>query len=267
MSETIFAPTITDDMIKMHEDYFVPAIYAQWAHHVTELSEIELGQSILDVACRTGTLSRMVKLETGFKGRVIGLDKDEKMLSKANQLSQGIEWQTGSAAKLPFEDDQFDRVTCLFGLTMMKNKVAVIKEMLRVCKPRGLVAIAVMAPLNHFKAYSTLVDLVRHFSGSKAAVNMSKPFSLGATGKMDSMLLSAGANEYECHERPGMATFPTANSFVETHLRAAGGFHDMRRDDFQTLLKVARQELSPYLISGGKVAAALDAEIFLIRAE
>lgn len=52
MSETIFAPTITDDMIKLHEDYFVPAIYAQWAHHVTELSEIELGQSILDVACR-----------------------------------------------------------------------------------------------------------------------------------------------------------------------------------------------------------------------
>lgn len=124
-----------------------------------------------------------------------------------------------------------------------------------------------MAPLHHFKAYSTLVDLVRDFSGSAAANNMSKSFSLGATGKMDSMLLSAGANEYECHKRPGMATFPTINSFVETHLRAAGGFHEMRKEDFQALLKVARQELSPYLSNGGEIAAALDAEIFLIRAE
>lgn len=267
MPDTIFTPTITDDIVKLHEDYFVPAIYAQWAYHLTELSRIELGQSLLDVACLTGTLARSAKLETGFKGRVVGLDKDEQMLAKAKQLSPGIEWQAGSAGRLPFKDNQFDRVTCLFALTLVRNKVAVLKEMLRVCKPGGLVGVAVMEPLHNFEAYRRLVEMVRQFAGAAAADNVSKPFSLGAAGKMDSILLSAGANEFECHQRPGIAIFPSINSFVEAHLRAAGGYYNVRKDDFQALRKVAHQELSPYLIEGGKIAAALDAEIFLIRAE
>ena len=43
MIEPIFTPQITDDIVKLHHDYFVPAIYAQWAHHVIDLSAIELG--------------------------------------------------------------------------------------------------------------------------------------------------------------------------------------------------------------------------------
>lgn len=267
MSDPIFAPRITDDIIKMHEDYFVPAIYAQWAHHITELAGIELGQSVLDVACNTGTLARAAKLETGFKGRVVGLDISEKMLAKARQLGPGIEWQKSSATELPFEDDQFDRVTNLFGLVLMKNKVAAIKEMLRVCKPGGLVCVGILSPLSHSKAYSALVAITRQLAGAKAANALSVPWSLGGGGKMDSLLLSAGANEWECHERPGIATFPTINSYVETHLRAAGVFHDISIETFKQILKVSHQELYPYVISGGKVAAALDAEVFLITAE
>ena len=267
MTEHIFAPKITDDIIKMHEDYFVPSIYAQWAHHVSELSAIELGQSVLDVACGTGTLTRAAKLETGFKGNVVGLDIDEKMLAKARKLSPDIEWQSGTATELPFEDDQFDRVTCQFGLVLIKNKVSAIKEMLRVCKPGGLVSLAVWAPLSHAKAYNTLIDLARRFAGFKAANELSIPWSLGANGKMDSLLLSAGANEWVCHERPGVATFPSVSSFVEIHLRAAGAFHEIERSIFQDLLKAAHKELSPFVIAGGKVAASMDANIFLIRAE
>jgi ubiquinone/menaquinone biosynthesis C-methylase UbiE len=265
MTEHISAPKITDDVVKMHEDYFVPAIYAQWAHHVTELSAMELGHSVLDVACGTGTLTRLAKLETGLKSKVVGLDIDEKMLAKARELGPTIEWQIGSATKLPIDDNQFDRVTCQFGLVFIRNKVAAIKEMLRVCKPGGLVSIAVWAPLNHSKAYSVLIDLTRRFAGIKAANELSIPWSLESSEKMDALLLSAGANEWECHERPGIATFPSISSFVETHLRVAGNFHEVEPEQFQDMLKAARQELKPYVIAGGKIAASLDADIYLIR--
>lgn len=267
MTEAIFAPRITDDMVKLHHDYFVPAIYAQWAHHVIDLSAIELGQSILDVACGTGTLTRAAKLETGFKGQVTGLDANARMLAKAKQEDAGIDWQCGESTDLPFEDDQFDRVISQFALMTIKNKVGAVKDMLRVCKPGGYVCIAVWAPLNHSKAYSILVELTRQYAGFKCANQLADLWSLGRAGKMDSILLSAGANEYECHERPGVVTFPSVDSFVEAHLRAFGDFHSIERAEYQALIKAARTELSPFIIAGGRIAAALDADMYLISSE
>ena len=43
MTAPHFTPEITDDFVKMHEDYFEPTIYAQWAHRVAEIAEIDLG--------------------------------------------------------------------------------------------------------------------------------------------------------------------------------------------------------------------------------
>lgn len=265
MTEATFAPRITDDIVKLHHDYFVPAVYAQWAHHIIDLSAIELGQSVLDVACGTGTLSRAAKLETGFSGRVVGLDIDERMLNKARKQGAGIEWQSGNIVQLPFDDNEFDRVTCQFALMFIKNRVAAIKEMMRVCKPNGFVCIAVWAPIGHSRAYATLVELTQKFAGSKAANDLSQLWSLGDSGKMDSLLLSAGANEFECHQRPGITTFPSIETFVEAHLRAFSEFYSISSETFNEMLKAAQRELGPFVISGGRIAAELDAHIFIIR--
>lgn len=265
MTETVFAPRITDDLVKLHHDYFVPAVYAQWAHHIIDLSAIELGQSILDVACGTGTLARAAKLETGFSGRVVGLDTDERMLNEARKQGAGVEWQSGDIARLPFADNEFDRVTCQFALMFIKNRVAAIKEMLRVCKPNGFVCIAVWAPIGHSRAYATLMELTRKFVGSKAASDLSQLWSLGDSGKMDSLLLSAGANEFECHQRPGITTFPSIETFVEAHLRAFSEFYLISSESFNEMLKAAHRELGPFVIPDGRIAAELDAHIFIIR--
>ena len=258
-------PAITDDIVKMHTDYLVPAIYAQWAHHTAELAEIEVGQSVLDVACRTGTLSRTVLLEVGPTGKVTGLDHNAKMLTTARRLAPAIEWQPGDAALLPYDNDSFDRVMCQFSLMFIKNRVAAIKEMLRVCKPDGMVVIAIWAPLDHSKAYGKLLDLTKKFAGPGIALKLSKPWSLGGFGQMDSLLLSANVKEYVCHERPGVAVFPSIESFVETHLRATGGFYSISKDSFADLVAAAILDLQPFITSDGKVAAALDANIFLVN--
>ena len=123
-----FTPKITDDLVRVHEQYLVPAIYAQWAGRVAEIAEIEFGQHVLDVACGTGTLSRAAKLETGLAGQVIGLDISEKMLESAQRKAPGIDWQIGDATSMPFEKNQFDRVLCQFSLMFIDNRVAAIKD-------------------------------------------------------------------------------------------------------------------------------------------
>ncbi len=112
MTEKHLLPKITDDFVKMHDDFLVPIIYAQWSHHLTDLAEIESGNNVLDVACGTGVVTRAAQMEVGMRGKVTGLDTNEKMLAIARKKSSGIELQLGDACSLPYEDNSFDRVLC-----------------------------------------------------------------------------------------------------------------------------------------------------------
>ena len=64
MTKAHFVPEITEDFVRLHEKYFVPAIYAQWANRVVEIAEIDAGNKVLDVSCRTGVLARAAGLQT-----------------------------------------------------------------------------------------------------------------------------------------------------------------------------------------------------------
>lgn len=265
MKEPHFTPEITDDFVKMHEQYLVPAIYAQWSHRVAEIAEIDLGNHILDVACGTGTLARAAQMEAGLTGKVIGLDASEKMLESARQHSRHIEWQHGDAEALPFEKNVFDRVMCQFSLMFIANRIAAIKEMLRVCKPEGLVVIAIWAQLEHSEAYSALLKLIRDHVGIHASSKLSSPWQLGKPGVMDSLLLSTDINEYECHERVGLVRFPSIEIYIETHLRLAGEFDNLNEETYQELLNAAGKTLHPFLVSGGQLVAQLDANVFTVK--
>ena len=265
MTNLQFTPEISDELVRIHEQYLVPAIYAQWAHRVTEIAEVDFGHHVLDVACGTGTLARAVHLETGLVGKVIGLDANEKMLESAREKSPGIEWQLGDASAMPFDKNSFDRVMCQFGLMFIINRVATIKEMLRVCKPDGFVVLATWGALHHGGAYDALIELVRKHIGSHAAMKLSSPWSLGNPGVMDALLLSAGVNEYECHQRIGQASYPSMRAFIESHLRIAGEFDTMNEKSLQELLHAADQQLHPFLTSGGQLVAQLNANIFVVK--
>lgn len=265
MTSLDFTPDINDDLVRVHEQYLVPAIYAQWANRVAEIAEIEMGHDVLDVGCGTGTLSRAVRLETGLSGKIIGLDVSEKMLESAHRQSRGIEWQLGDATKMPFVSKRFDRVLSQFSLMFITNRVAAIKEMLRVCKPDGLVVVATWGSLPPSGAYAALIKLVEEFAGTHAATKLSAPWALGKPGVLDALLLSSGINEYECHERFGKASYPSIRAFIEAHLRLAGEFEKMDADSFQQLWDAANMRLRPFVSTGGQLIAQLNANIFAIK--
>ena len=265
MTDLHITPEITDDFVKMHEDFLVPAIYAQWAHRVAEIAKIDLGHNILDVACGTGTLARAALLEAGLTGKVTGLDASEKMLESASKHSRKIEWRHGDAEALPFKKNQFDRVMCQFSLMFIANRVSAIKEMLRVCKPDGLVVVAIWAPMELSRAYCALNRLVQKHAGAHAAFKLSSPWKLGAPGVMDALLLSSGVNEYECHQRVGLVRFPSIETFIESHLRLVDEFHQMDEEAYAQLLRAADTELREFLVPGGQIIAQLDANVFTIN--
>src|SRR5215203_2355642 len=101
------------------------------------------GARVLDVACGTGDLSLV--LAGAGAGRVVGLDFCRPMLEvarrKAETGSRAIPFVEGDALCLPFADETFDAVTIAFGLRNLAGVADGLRELRRVLKPGGRLAV------------------------------------------------------------------------------------------------------------------------------
>jgi len=98
---------------------------------------------VLDVACGTGDLS--LELNRGAKAQIVGTDFCRPMLEIANRKSQianrNIPFLEADAMTLPFVDETFDAVTIAFGLRNLPNYENGLRELNRVLKPGGKLAV------------------------------------------------------------------------------------------------------------------------------
>ncbi|HET7450821.1 MAG TPA: ubiquinone/menaquinone biosynthesis methyltransferase [Gaiellaceae bacterium] len=100
---------------------------------------VESGDRVLDAACGTGDLA-IADLRAGA-GKVTGLDFSERMLERARRKNAHIEWVQGDMLALPFADGTFDAATVGFGVRNVADLEAGIRELRRVLKPGGRLAI------------------------------------------------------------------------------------------------------------------------------
>ena len=100
---------------------------------------------LLDVATGTGRLPLFLLEEATFNGRVIGLDASTRMLAVAAPKLRPYRHRAAlvqqTAADLPFPDAAFDAVSCLEALEFFPDDIAALREMSRVLRPGGLLAI------------------------------------------------------------------------------------------------------------------------------
>jgi SAM-dependent methyltransferase len=107
------------------------------------------GSRGLDAGCGIGLQCLLLAREVGLSGHVTGLDISAEMLDygsaivKEAGLSERISFQEGDVANLPFEDNAFDWVwsaDCVgYGPW---EPLPLLKELVRVVKPGGIVSIA-----------------------------------------------------------------------------------------------------------------------------
>ena len=107
------------------------------------------GSRGLDAGCGIGLQCLLMAEEVGLSGHVTGLDISAEMLERGREivkeagLSERISFQEGDVHNLPFEDNAFDWVwsaDCVgYGPW---EPLPLLKELARVVKPGGIVAIA-----------------------------------------------------------------------------------------------------------------------------
>lgn len=169
MSKTVTGQ-VSKNAAEIYDDFFVPALFGEWAAPVAEATGITAGQHVLDVACGTGVLTREVARRVQPGGSVIGLDINDGMLSVARQKAPAIAFEEGNVEALPFHDQHFDAVTCQFGLMFFPDRRKAIREMMRVLKPGGRLAVAVWDAVAHVEGYAALSDLLERLYGAEIGV-------------------------------------------------------------------------------------------------
>jgi demethylmenaquinone methyltransferase/2-methoxy-6-polyprenyl-1,4-benzoquinol methylase len=97
------------------------------------------GDRVLDGACGTGDLA-LADLGAGA-GAVVGLDFSPRMLERARRKDSRIEWVQGDLLALPFADGSFDAATVGFGVRNVADLGASLRELRRVLRPGGRLAI------------------------------------------------------------------------------------------------------------------------------
>ncbi len=106
------------------------------------------GDTVLDLGCGSGTHFEWLADIVGPEGKIIGYDPEADNIDLARKRIAGtryerqIELQRGSISdELPFNDGYFDSVWCAGSLQYVPQPVNAIREMMRVVRLGGRVAV------------------------------------------------------------------------------------------------------------------------------
>lgn len=246
-----------------YEKLFVASLFQEWVPHVIAAARLRTGDRVLDVACGTGVLARGAAQAVGSQGAVVGLDASSGMLAVARRLAPSIEWREGKAESLPFPDASFDAVISQFGLMFFSDPVQAIREMRRVLKPDGRMAVAVWDTLENNPAYAEEAKLLDKVRSRQAGDALRPSFKLGDKQVLETVFHTAGVREMAINTMKGTANFPSTRTMVEADLRGwlplCGVL--LSEAEIQQTLDEAEKVLAPYTTRDGRAVFSVSAHI------
>ena len=108
------------------------------------LMDLRAGERVLDLGCGSGWATRLLARlvsdgPEGF-GQVVGLDIADEMVRQARAASRDFEnilYVQGSAAKIPWEENFFDKVLSVESFYYYPDQDRALMELFRVMAPRA----------------------------------------------------------------------------------------------------------------------------------
>jgi SAM-dependent methyltransferase len=108
---------------------------------------IRAGMRVLDVGCGTGVVTRDIAARVGTRGAAVGLDPSRRLLDVARRRARSdraggrLSFRVGDGLALPFPRASYDAALAVTVLLHVPAGDAIIREMIRVTRPGGRVAV------------------------------------------------------------------------------------------------------------------------------
>jgi ubiquinone/menaquinone biosynthesis C-methylase UbiE len=117
------------------------------AERLVELADLRAGSRVLDVATGSGNAALAA---ARLQCEVVGIDYVETLLDRARERAfaerLAVEFETGDAEELVFPDASFDAVLSVFGSMFTPDHEQTAREIARVTRPGGTIALASWTP-------------------------------------------------------------------------------------------------------------------------
>ena len=189
---------------------------------------LQLGEApkVLDLATGTGDLAiDIARMTPG--ATVVGLDPSPGMLAIAHdkiakkQLADRVTLVEGDAQVLPYADGEMDAITIAFGIRNVPDRARALREMARVVRPGGRIAIlelgepkrGVMGAMARFHTRHVVPKLGALLSGKREYAYLQK--SIAAFPPADefaALMMTSGLSVIEVSP----LTFGACNLYVAT---------------------------------------------------
>jgi ubiquinone/menaquinone biosynthesis C-methylase UbiE len=135
-----------------YDRYLGPLFFQPYAEDLAARLQVEGNASVLELACGTGILTRVLRTLLPSTAKLIATDLNEPMFRHAAEKfgeKEAVQWLQADACNLPFGDRTFDAVVCQFGIMFVPDKALAAREARRVLKPGGLFLFNVWDALEH----------------------------------------------------------------------------------------------------------------------
>jgi ubiquinone/menaquinone biosynthesis C-methylase UbiE len=166
------------DAVTQEFDRFTERLSRPLAEHLVTLARLRPVDRVLDIGTGTGVVAFTAAKQLTAEGRLLGVDLSEGMLAAARaKAADGhwpcpIEFRKMDAEALDLPDKSVDVVLSLFALLHFPDALKALREMRRVLRPGGRLALAVGSGPRLFSG-AGLVEAVKHLR-DRVAVSQGK---------------------------------------------------------------------------------------------
>jgi ubiquinone/menaquinone biosynthesis C-methylase UbiE len=174
-------------------DHPANTFWDRFGRNTIDRLDLKPGASVLDVCCGSGASALPAAERVGDSGRVVGIDLAEKLLNLASSKAKNkglnnVEFRLGDMLDTGFADASFDAVVCVFGIFFVPDIAAAMRELWRILRPGGKLAITTWGPDFFEPANTVFWNAVREvkpelYKGFNPWDRIAEPSSLGAIFK------------------------------------------------------------------------------------
>jgi ubiquinone/menaquinone biosynthesis C-methylase UbiE len=142
---------------------------------VVSMTGVKLGDRLMQVGCAHAGRLGAVAAKVGLSGRAVAVAPDESSAARARKGAADagvlVEVEVAPPTRLPVENDTFDLAVVddtggLFGTMRAEDRVAAIRELVRVLRPGGRVLIVGTTPRGGLRAVLSRTESGPPFAAS-----------------------------------------------------------------------------------------------------
>lgn len=178
-----------------YDAHLGPMFFEPYAQDLAGRVRVPDGGAVLEVACGTGRVTRILRERLPEGVRITATDLNQAMLDFARGRQPegpGLVWRVADATALPFPDGSFDAVVCQFGYMFVPDKDAAMREARRVLRSGGSFVFNVWDRIDENDIARTSHETIAAFFPEDPPQFYSVPFGFHDVERIRTMLEAAG---------------------------------------------------------------------------